>query len=134
MTEYNDKNNIICPYCDEEDEDSWEVQYSDDEYECPFCNKKFELSVEHSISYSTKRMPCEKLNKEHEHEKEVKFAWIQKEQYAYPKDEWTPLPREEWKFREELTCKNCDETIMVQIPEEEFAKKYPYRYKDEVNK
>lgn len=131
MTEYEDRDDIICPYCDEVDEDSWEIQDSDSNYECPFCNMKFQLSVNHLISYSTKRIPCEKLNKKHEFEEKPKFAWIKKEEFNVFKNEWLPLPREKWKFMEELICKNCDEKIIIKIKESEFAKRYPYRYKDE---
>lgn len=43
--------NITCPYCGYEDEDSWEADESDDHYECPNCGSYFSYEREVSVSY-----------------------------------------------------------------------------------
>lgn len=43
--------NITCPYCGYEDEDSWEADESDDHYECPNCGSYFSYEREASVSY-----------------------------------------------------------------------------------
>lgn len=65
--EYNDT--IICPYCAYELEDPFEYELDEDgeEIECPECGKEFTAWVNHSISYSSKRISCAK----HEHDYKV---------------------------------------------------------------
>lgn len=47
---------IICPYCDYEDPDSWELESEfDDEYECAHCGKIFEVSQNIEITYTSKK-------------------------------------------------------------------------------
>lgn len=43
--------NIICPYCGYENEDSWEADESDEHYECPNCGSYFSYEREVSVSY-----------------------------------------------------------------------------------
>ena len=43
--------NITCPYCGYENEDSWESDESDEHYECPNCGSYFSYEREVSISY-----------------------------------------------------------------------------------
>lgn len=129
MTEHNYESNIICPYCDFEDEDSWEVQESDDNYECPACDKKFILEVEHKVEYSTKKIPCEK---KHKLKEKPYLAYINDEDWDYKTDIKTPLPKKDWEYRELYKCENCDEQDTIIISEEEFKKKYPYKYEDKI--
>lgn len=59
--DYEDKHyntsNIVCPYCDYEEEDWWEViSDSDNDYEnieCCECGREFEVSIHREISFST---------------------------------------------------------------------------------
>lgn len=47
-------NNIMCPYCGNVNEDSWE--YNDcDKYTCGNCDRTSELSVEYTTHYTTKK-------------------------------------------------------------------------------
>ena len=43
--------NITCPYCGYENEDSWESDESDEHYECPNCGSYFSYEIEVSVSY-----------------------------------------------------------------------------------
>lgn len=53
---------LVCPYCGAsyEAEDAWRFEEGKtEEVECMFCGKKFDLEVEESRTYSTKRSLCE---------------------------------------------------------------------------
>lgn len=53
---------LVCPYCGAsyEAEDAWHFdEGKTEEVECMFCGKKFDLEVEVSRTYSTKRSLCE---------------------------------------------------------------------------
>ena len=43
--------NIICPYCGYENEDSWEYNESDEHYECHNCGSYFSYKREVSVNY-----------------------------------------------------------------------------------
>lgn len=49
-------NELVCPYCGEEQSDSWEILSNSDECgdtDCQYCNKNFDYSFSRSVSYST---------------------------------------------------------------------------------
>lgn len=52
-TETNDEDNIKCPICGYEDEDSWENDMDSDEMICSYCGSMLEWSREISVSYTT---------------------------------------------------------------------------------
>jgi hypothetical protein len=54
---------IVCPYCGTMFSDSWE--YKEGIIDCVDCDKKFSLSVNYSVDYSTSKVPC--ANDEGEH-------------------------------------------------------------------
>ena len=56
-----DEKTIICPYCECEYEDceSWDFEDSEDEVECLYCGRKFDLEIKVRRTYSTKRSLCE---------------------------------------------------------------------------
>ena len=126
MTEYTNESNIICPYCGWEDEDSWETQEGDDEYSCGFCEKKFVLEVEHSVSYSTKRIPCK--NDKHKLNEISNSNWIKDDEWDYKTDIRTKLPKDKWEYVEKYDCEECDECEYKDLTEEEYVKKYPFDY------
>lgn len=51
--------NAICPYCDNEEYDSWEVRCEDGETvttECSSCEKEFKFKRNVEVQYSTAKM------------------------------------------------------------------------------
>ena len=52
---------LICPWCGAayEDYDAWKFDCGEDEVECEFCGKHFDLEIEHRRRYSTKRSLCD---------------------------------------------------------------------------
>ena len=64
----NNKSEIICPYCDYVFLDSWEYDNDSELIKCPTCNKKFNLQICTSITYSTKKRLCKDKGEECEYE------------------------------------------------------------------
>ena len=98
----------LCPYCDEyielEENDDHYENYQ--EYQCPSCEKYFEVLAEPTVNYSIRgKSPC--LNGE-EHE------W--KKRVGYPS----------YYFTGKYICKNCSAEKTVkeeQLTEEQFIKR-----------
>lgn len=64
---YND--NAVCPYCDAEQSDSWEINCDDGETvqtECDTCEKTILFTLHVTVQYSTDTAPC--MNGESEHQ------------------------------------------------------------------
>ena len=58
---HDNENEIICPYCDKQAvENSWEYNDYEQEKEiyCDNCNKDFIFTVEHKVTYSTRKKDC----------------------------------------------------------------------------
>lgn len=51
---------IVCPYCGYEFSESYEYHGDDgQEVQCHHCDKHFELSVDHRVTFSTRRIDCD---------------------------------------------------------------------------
>jgi len=50
-------NEITCPYCGHEFSDSWD--YSDNEVECPECDKAFTFERHTEVTYTSHKADCE---------------------------------------------------------------------------
>ena len=72
---------LVCPYCGEEESDSWECGDSDDDHVCGHCGKHFKYETEHTRTFSSFRVPC--LNGE-EHE------WKKISDNRYPDGRYCP--------------------------------------------
>lgn len=59
LGEHSHEDNIICPYCGDEKTGYWDVDSDVKECECGECGRKFDIEVQHSVTYSTKRSLCE---------------------------------------------------------------------------
>jgi len=45
------KDEITCPYCKHEQTDAWE--FEDGEHQCGECEKEFNLTINHTVTYTT---------------------------------------------------------------------------------
>ncbi len=122
---YDNEHIIICPCCGFEDEDSWEVQSSDDDYECPSCSETFILEVEQITEYSTKRKDCKE-----KHTMKFNCAYVKESKYTETdigyKD--IELPQSEWEYTECYECEECSESEWTKLSKEKFIEKYPGNY------
>jgi hypothetical protein len=121
--EYNNEDLITCPYCGYENEDSWEVQISDEDYECGECNEKFILEVEQRTLYSTKRKDCEG-----NHDMKFKLAYIIYDDTNYKTNKIILRERKDFEFTESFECENCCENEWKKMSEDKFKQKYPEQY------
>lgn len=115
MIDHENTDNIICPYCGEEDIDSWEIQSSEEDYQCGSCDEKFNVEVEHSISYSTLKKECVEGN--HDNPLFPDLFWIDDK-----------LLKENWRYIESYDCKECSKTDYKYLSEEEFKQKHQTEY------
>ena len=113
---HDSENNIMCPYCDWEDNDSWEFDDDEGIVTCGNCEKEFNVSRDISVSYSTSKIEC----KDDKHD--YKFNHYFKSDRQYKNREWTNLPSSEHKYYKINDCTICDKTEFEQISEEEFIK------------
>ncbi len=121
MTEHSYEDEVICPYCDYKYEDgSWE--FDSGEATCESCNKTFQLELDHSVSYSTKRIDCKK------------HSWIPNEiPFIICNNDWVGgktigMEESKWKYHEIYSCKNCDDKDYKEITKEEYKEKYSEEY------
>lgn len=54
--EYTDE--IVCPYCGHESEDSWEASEDSDDEECDECGKHFAYDSETTRTYTSRKVDC----------------------------------------------------------------------------
>ena len=60
------ENELICPYCEHEQADAWEVADGPGHMQCGECEKFFVYDTEMFRTYSAQKSPC--LNSEGEHD------------------------------------------------------------------
>lgn len=78
------EDNITCPACGWEHQDSWEFNQEDHfDYECPECDVEFEVQVEVEVSYTTRPKDCAD---EHSFDGEQKRYLHDKDYYAHTKE------------------------------------------------
>jgi hypothetical protein len=51
---------IVCPYCGEEQTDSWELSANSGELDCGNCENKFTYERDIQITYSTQKLKSDK--------------------------------------------------------------------------
>lgn len=111
-TSYTDE--IICPHCAYEFDCSYELHDQDGgEVECPECNKSFELSVDYSVTYTTKKVDCE----------DDAHVWGEPDSCNRTQrtaDQWNVeafCKRTDWKASTawKRHCLNCDDYDMVEV-------------------
>ena len=49
---------LVCPYCGHEDNDSWELGESDDRHQCGACDKFFKYDTQVSRTFFSERVEC----------------------------------------------------------------------------
>lgn len=104
--EYTDQ--IVCPYCGCEQYDSWERGDRDGgETTCDDCEKDFEFSRNHEITYSSMRIDCKKGN----HTWRCDEFWIDDRNYENVDGDyqWVAKPREKWNPTIVVKCLGCEQ-------------------------
>lgn len=111
------ENNIKCPYCDWEDQDSWEFGEDSGTHTCDRCEEEFNVTREIEVTYSTYRIDCEKKGIEHDYQFESVFIMDRK----YDCGKWIDLPENEWTYKKIMMCSICDDKEYINISKEEYC-------------
>ena len=116
--EYNNEQNIKCPYCGWEDNDSWEYDEDESIVSCGSCEKEFNATREIEVTYSTSRIKC----KEGKHNYQLDTYHVQKRKYVKGGN-WEELSESEWEYFKIEVCDICDNKEFVDITKAEYEKK-----------
>lgn len=105
---------IVCPYCAHEFSDSYELIDSDgDEVGCDNCDKLFTLSVDHGVTYSTKRIDCGDDTHDWQEAESMQRSQYTADRYNAEafcrRTDWTPATI--WM----RSCNNCDDTEYAEV-------------------
>lgn len=114
--EHKHEDNIICPYCNYEDQDSWEFQEESGTQICGSCEKEFNVSRDIEVTYSTSRIDCEENGKEHDYKLEKAFS----RKLKYDNRVRIDLPENEWSWYKVMECVICGDKEYVDIAKEEY--------------
>ena len=114
--EHKYEKNIKCPYCDWEDNDSWEFGEDNGTQTCGSCEKEFNVEREIEVTYSTTRINCEEIGTKHDYQFERLFARKQK----YENGTWIDLPEPEWTYRRIMLCSICGDKEYVLITKDDY--------------
>lgn len=113
---HNYESNIKCPYCDWEDNDSWEFGKDSGTYTCGDCGKEFNVERNVEITYSTTRINCEEKGNKHDYQFESVF--IRKSKFE--KGIWTDLPESQWTYYKIMVCSICGNKEYINISNGEY--------------
>lgn len=114
--EHTCENNIKCPYCDYEWQDSWEFEEDSGTHTCGSCAKEFNVERHVEVTYSTSRIDCEENGSEHNYEFESVFISKRK----YENGIWTDLPESEWTHTKIMMCSICGDKEYIEITKDEY--------------
>lgn len=112
--EHNFERLIKCPYCDWEDDDSWEIEEEESMITCGNCGKEFNVLRQVEVTYSTSRIECN--NGDHNYKLESYF--ISKRKYI--NRDWINLPESEWEYFRIEVCEECEHKVFIKISKEEY--------------
>ena len=117
--EHKYESNIKCPYCDWEDNDSWEFTEDSGTHTCGSCEKEFNVTRDIEVTYSTSRINCEEEGKKHNYQLENHF--ISKQEFD-GNGKWSDLPEDKWKYRRIEMCSECGNKEYIRLTKEEYYK------------
>lgn len=98
---------IICPYCGDEIEDSWEYEDDEGDIQCEYCGKNFHYERHTTIKYTT-TSNCEENNEKHD--------WNEWE-YVEIDTNWKDEIPDEISDFYMRKCKKCDESDYIRLIE-----------------
>jgi len=114
--EHNCESNIKCPYCDWEDNDSWEFGEDSGTHTCGDCGEEFNVERNVEVTYSTTRIDCEEKGSEHDYQFESVFMSKRK----FEKGIWTDLSESEWTYHRIMMCSICGDKEYFNISKDEY--------------
>lgn len=110
------ENNIKCPYCDWEDEDSWEFGEDSGTYTCGDCGEEFHVERSIEVTYNTSRIDCNDRNIEHNYQ----FRDVFERKQRFENGKWISLAESEWTYFKIMRCSICGNDEHVEITKNEY--------------
>jgi transcription elongation factor Elf1 len=107
---------IKCPYCNYEDEDSWEFDEDEGTYTCGSCEEEFNVTREIEVTYSTSMISCEEKDKEHDYQ--LDYFFVSKR--TFEKGIWEDLPEDKYGYNKIMKCSICGDTEYLKLTKEEY--------------
>lgn len=118
--EHNFESNIKCPYCDWEDNDSWEFDEDSGTLTCGDCGEEFNVERNVEVTYSTTRIDCEEKGNKHDYQFESVFMSKRK----FEKGIWIDLSESEWTYNRIMMCSICGDKEYINISKDEYERAY----------
>lgn len=120
--EHKYENNIKCPYCNWEDQDSWEFQDDEGIQICGNCEEEFNVERNVEVTYSTSRIDCEEKKEEHDYKTDSYF----KKTREFSNGKWKDIPDDKHTFHRIDMCVKCGDKncTNVSVDEYELGKGY----------
>lgn len=112
------QNNIICPYCDWEDQDSWEFDEEEGIYQCGSCEKEFNVVRDVEITYSTSMLNCDDNGSKHDYN----IDRYHESSRTFDYGAWCDKPKSEWEYYRIEICAKCGHKNFIKITKKEFDK------------
>lgn len=116
--EHLNERNIKCPYCNWEDNDSWEMQDYSDMRTCGDCGKEFNVERNIEITYSTFRINCEESDGDHNYQ----FDCVFKSKRKFSKGVWYDLTESEWTYHRIMMCSVCGDKRYDDITKDQYIR------------
>ena len=110
------ENQIKCPYCNWEDQDSWEFGEDSGTHTCGSCEKEFNVEREVKVTYSTSRIDCEEKGNKHDYQ--LDHLFINKRKYV--NGIWNNLSEPEWTYHRIMMCSICGDKEYIKITKSEY--------------
>jgi hypothetical protein len=110
------ESNIKCPYCDWEDEDSWEFGEDSGTYTCGDCGKEFNVKREVEVTYSTSRLDCLENKTEHDYKVDSFYMLKRKHENGI----FIDLPENEWTYHKIMMCSICGDKDYIKLTKDEY--------------
>lgn len=117
--EHNYESNIKCPYCDWEDEDSWEFGEDEGTVTCGRCDEEFNVVREIEVTYSSSKIDCSDREPEIEHKYDILSNYFRRDK-EYTNGTWIPLEISQYQYFKIFKCSICDDSKYQLITKEEY--------------
>jgi transcription elongation factor Elf1 len=108
------ENSIKCPYCDHEENDSWEFGEDDGTWDCGACGEEFAVTRHVEVTYSSQITPC----KDDKHDYQLDHFFICKRHFK--KGKWLDLKEPDWEYVKIMECSICGDKDYIYITKQKY--------------
>lgn len=113
---HTNEQNVKCPYCDSENEDSWELSEDSGTCFCGNCHKEFNYTRELTAVYHSSRINCEESNGKHNYQYDLSFESKRKHENG----KWIDLSEKDYLYKRKIICSICGDEEYMAITKEQY--------------